>query len=233
MANQFQVLALNEAFKVFIIEKPFSCSPDDTKKVDAFWKRYQRIYPGRLFNGELFCTHSYDAQKLTGSFIEYKYFYAQSRLPNHSFDWKICPAAVTGITWSQDMVLVAKRADWVTTDPLRWELAPAGTLSGDYRLPDQQLDYKGQLIGELHEETGITLSEVLSIKPNTIFHDTVEPVLDICLDIYLDPEICQRPLSLSDEYTEYLWLKRVEIPDFVKEKEMSTLATAMLNSQCP
>lgn len=231
--DHYHTTLIDASFKVRYQSIQPLYTREEEEKIERCWEQALRANPPshRLFNGQLLCCDFYDAKELKGSFIEYKYYYAQRRLPHGAFTHYKCPVAVTGISRSEDAFLIARRADWVTTDPLKLELAPAGTLSADYLIAEGEVDFKRQLLAELEEETGIPSALVSHLKPLAIFHDLKRPVIDIALEIVLPSHLRHDILQLSDEYLNYFWLQKQEIPTFFKEnsEELSSLSRKILS----
>jgi hypothetical protein len=108
----------------------------------------------------------------------------------------------------------------MTQDAGLWELVPSGGIDTS-EVPDgAELDYRAQILTELHEEIGIGSDSVASIRPFCLVDDLDSHVLDIGL-------MMESPLSASAvlkihreaatrDYDELRVVDRAEVDGFIQ-----------------
>jgi hypothetical protein len=218
--GDYLTLAISSKFTIHLEPSISYSELSETKKnlIQRIWDMEQKRKNGKLHEGAILSAISFDDKSLTGQFVPYKYFLAQTCDPSLKADLKIVPVSLSGMTFSEEGdLIVAKRAPWVTQYPDCYELAP----SGGIRLPGGDLktvDMKIQLLDELVEETGIETSEVKSVKFFTLVHDQKEDGIELCAEIRLKSG--GLILSSSSEYPQIMTLAAEELPSFVdKQRE--------------
>lgn len=122
-------------------------------------------------------------------------------VPYETQDPNIFPIAVSGITKYHSSLLIGKR-DRVKTFSGCWELAPSGGIDPS-SLCGGLIDYRGHLLKELEEETGIGSKDVNKITPLLVVYDPKAALIDICLEIIVTTD----QLRTNGEYSDLFWVR--------------------------
>jgi len=154
-------------------------APDEVNdRIQAIWDEEIQRRSTKLFNGEIVSVMSVDETSIVGRRAEYRWLLAQSR-DQSFFPWfQVRPLAVTGILTCPEGVVIGRRSASVFQFPGLWELAPSGSV--DVVKEDSNIDLLAQLMQELHEEIGLSSSEVTGIEPLAIACDIDSQVFDVC-----------------------------------------------------
>jgi hypothetical protein len=86
---------------------------------------------------------------------------------------------VSGLFQCAGGVVFGRRAAALMQDPGQWELVPSGGLDTARLRVGGQVDYRAQILTELHEELGIAAASVSEIRPYCLVEDTDSHVMDI------------------------------------------------------
>lgn len=216
MKSDYETISISSKFTIHLEPSTSYSDLSSAKKrlIQSIWDKEQERKEGKLHEGAILSVISFDQKSLTGQFVPYKYFLAQKCDPSLKPDLKIVPVSLSGITYLQDQLIVAKRAAWVAQFPGCYELAPSGGIrppSGDLT----EVDMKLQLLDELKEETGIDSSSIKSVKYFALIRDNKEDAIELCAEIQL--RSTGLILSSSSEYTQVMTIATSEIADFAKE----------------
>lgn len=211
--KHFEAIPLSPRFAISLEPTPTFDHLSDSKKrlIDTIWDQEQRRKAGRLFNGMLLSAITFNEKKLTGYFVPYKYFLAQVCDPSLKPDLNILPVSLSALTVADDSIVLAKRASWVTQYPDAYELAPSGGVT-QQQFDDSEIDIKGQLLEELHEEVGIDRQLVKKLKFFCMVRDHHADAVELIAEIQVKPFSYQ---SSTGEYAQIMTLPISEIPTFV------------------
>jgi len=127
------------------------------KSREAIQKHWQVAVAAspQLYDGKLFCASRVDevegAWRLKGEFLPYSAFHAQR---HGGLELGLFAVAVSGVVFgpAEKTVLCGKRSGNSASWKGAWELVPSGSVDGT---GNSDLDWKGQLVRELKEESGI------------------------------------------------------------------------------
>jgi len=134
--------------------------------------------------------------------------------------------AVSGLLECPDGIVFGRRAATVTQDAGLWELVPSGGLDGSKFVPGE-IDFRGQILAELHEEVGIGLESISSVTPFCLVEGLESHVLDIGIAM-MSPLagaalVRMHGVAGSTEYEELCVVRRTELAEFTR-REASNLA---------
>jgi hypothetical protein len=152
-------------------------------QVAAIWSAERKRRSGTLFDGLLFSLNR-DTTDLRGYLVSYRRFLAQQVRPELRGALSVRPVGVTGVLSCPDGVIIAQRADTVTMDAGRWELAPSGGVDGSTVATSGLIDPSAQVLSELEEEIGLKARD-LEAAPCAfaIAEDPESRVTDIAYEI--------------------------------------------------
>lgn len=213
--DDYHILPITSKFTIHLEPSNLYQGLSDSKKrlIQTYWDKEQKRREGKLHEGAILSAISYDQKSLTGQFVPYKYLFAQLCDPSLKKDLNIVPVSMSGITFIEDRLIVAKRASWVSLFSDCYELAPSGGVHPPLK-DCENIDVKFQLAEELAEETGIMRSQIKSMKYFTLVHDKKENLVELCAEIHLKPG--SLILSTSSEYTQIMVISEEEISDFAE-----------------
>jgi len=202
-----------------------SIERDVLSEVDRIWREARSRPSSHLHNGPIFSVGDVKGSEITGSFTEYKYWFAQLRDPNLFSVLKVRPLAVTGITRVQGSVLIGQRSREVTQDAGCWELMPSGGVDMSCRTEDDSVDIVGMLSQEFTEELGLSFSSISNIVPKGAIEDMRSHVVDILFDLEVTltlPDALKKISGhLNKEHTEIKFLDMGSAGDEWRELEGS------------
>lgn len=190
------------------VQEPPSIYHDsvEQKEVDRIWVHACKENP-HLFNGKIFSLLHFDAERIYGTFVEYKYFIASRYLP----ELQLQPLGVSGIVFSQGSVLIGKRATHLFSRPGLFELCPSGSLD-IHAVHNGKVNFREQMDRELVEETSIPPSAVSHYTVLGIAHTRSDGIWDLVLECDLQPHFFEnqkgeasRLLEPTHEYSLFLW----------------------------
>ena len=137
-------------------------------RVAQLWDRAIREHGSALNDSDLFSlVGAADPSKseISGHFIKYRYYVAQSVDPSLQEALKVRPLAVTAIVRCPDGLTIGRRIRTAAKDCDLWELIPAGGIEPDSVLPTGRVDPRLQVRKEMCEEIGVCGIEVASLEP--------------------------------------------------------------------
>jgi len=199
----YLIKELAQDFRITVVERELDLTFQ--KQVEAIWENQG------LFDGKILSALEVSDDGMVASFVPYSYFFAAERDAALKEALGIQAVAVTGMTRNDaGRWLLGQRSNDVTQYPLCWELAPSGGLD-EASVKEGIVDFRGQLLRELHEETGI--DQVESISPKFLVQDQLCNMWELCLDVVVGGE----PQCQSDEYQKLQWVDKGGLPsgDFV------------------
>lgn len=219
MTNDYQLIEIPSDFR-FLVDLSYeasSLSAAVQARVESIWQRESQCNP-HLFNGRLLSLLAYDAQCLTGVFVDYKYYLAQLREPELADVLGIEPVCVSALTRTESAVLIGKRSPTVVQYPAYYELVPSGGLDADSMKGKDEIDIGALALRELVEEGGIDSRMVVSLHPKALVKDAKDKSLEIFVEIVLADEAahiaCQ---PASHEHTELRWVDKYSLAAFVQQ----------------
>lgn len=189
--------------------------PDDLEKlVQDSWDAETKRRSGTLFNGRLFSVEDLGPDMIAGSFVEYRRFVAQLRLPDLFDRLRIRPLAVSGVIESPDGLIFGRRNPDLMTDGGKWELVPSGGVDPDTCLRNGHVDYMEQFYTELAEEVGIVRSQVYDSVPLTLVGDFATNVFDLAIAALTDLPTERILAAFGESPREHSQLKLVRLVRF-------------------
>jgi 8-oxo-dGTP pyrophosphatase MutT (NUDIX family) len=190
--------------------------------VDTLWAEELRAHPTR-FDGTLLSYAGRNGDVLRGRFVAYRDYVAQRRDPALAPQLEVVPLAVCGLLVCDGDVAWARRSDETTQYPGRWETVPAGGIDAAQLREGGIVDYEGQLLRELTEETGIEPARVVHTRPLAVLHDRCDEVIDIATLIEVSAEC--RPIASAaverrgSEHRSLIWVPIADLVDFMERSE--------------
>jgi|LakMenEpi03Aug12_release.lakeMendotaPanAssembly.Ray.scaffolds.fasta_scaffold28986_11 hypothetical protein len=215
--NDYQTFAYSPNLTIEVLPhaRGFSLSDHEKLLIENIW-RHEENLASSLHNGQIFNVISLEGDKIIGEFVEYKYYLAQQRDTNFEPALQIKTLSISGITTTVDKILVGQRSATVTTYQNYYELVPSGGI--DPRAQQgNQINIKRQFELELWEESGISVTEIKSIKPVAIFYDLKNKIYEACAELNINYTILKESLHPSDEYQKLEWISKREIQGFVQK----------------
>jgi hypothetical protein len=195
---------------------------DIERQIEAIWVAEQARRSTPMVNGALFSLISQSPGRLTGGFVEYRWFIAQQQAPGLFEHTRVRPLAVSGLLLCADGVVFGRREMASTQHPGRWELAPSGGVDRSCLRGDGTVDYVAKLLEELAEETGCPATAVTAGEPFVLVEDVESRVFDIGVELRTEmggAEIIKRHGDISNrEYTALEVVPLTELADFVTRR---------------
>jgi len=199
-------------FTVNVTEEPPQFQLNETEKqlVEEIWRGEHRETKVEGLFLHLINIHE---RSVTGSFVPYKYYLAQEKVPTIRDKLQLCPVALSGVTLAGDSLLLGQRSHTVTQFPLYWEFAPSGGID-DRFVEKNRVDYRRQIMQELEEETGIDRQYINEVAPKWLYLDRDAPIVDICLEIHINKEGKNPFKKPTAEYLALEWVDRAKLTEF-------------------
>lgn len=194
--------------------EPLVVPPDIQKEIEQIWAKGVEERKEKLFNGKVLCLDTYDADHLSGKYVDYKLVFAHHLSQNVRKHLGLSTIGLSGLTRCGHLFLIGKRAGFVTQFPSHYELAPAGTVNTNYVF-ERVVDFRKQLMDELSEETGITEDAVISVRPFKLNYDRPEGMVDVCVEILVGPDALHET-GPHPEYDEIHWVSADQLDAFIK-----------------
>jgi isopentenyldiphosphate isomerase len=212
----YQTLDIGSEFKIKVLSEArgFDLSDYEKSDIDALWKSEQSTRASKIFHGQILNFISLEGNELIGEFVDYKFFLAQILDPTLKEHLQIKPVSISGLTLSGEKVLLGKRTPRVTQYKNFYETVPSGGI--DSRVVSEgHVDLLRQYELELWEETGISVTEIKSIRPFLIVYDSQEDAYEICSEIQVNYSIVNEEMPSTEEYEDFKWLTKYDLRDFV------------------
>lgn len=207
------ITAISETFLVRITNQEVEVSKSDLDYIDRLWCHLLHTKPtGNVFDGTIFCVAQSNDNELVCQPVPYRFFCAQRVDSALRQRLNLRVAAVTGITFIDDSVVIGRRSQALTQYPDFFELVPSGSIDTDFVQPDGTIDYRRQLANELAEELVAEFPDGISIRPVALLFDKEESTFDLCCRIDL-PIGTVIPNS-TDEYAELLKVSFEDLSSF-------------------
>lgn len=210
--------AISEAFLVRTTNQKMEVSKSDLDRIDRIWFQMLESNPAsNIFDGKVLCVVQASGNELVCRAVPYRFFYAQRIDPALRQRLNLRAAAVSGITFIGNAVVMGRRSRALTQYPNCFELVPSGSIDGDFVQPDGTINYRQQLAHELAEELKPEHKGSMSIQSLALLYDDAEATIDLCCRIDL-PDDTVIPKS-TKEYTELLKLSHEDLKDFVRNHQ--------------
>jgi hypothetical protein len=134
---------------------------------------------GRLFNGRIFSIDTVAPDRITGHLTEYRRLVAQ--LEDHALfaELGVRSLACGGVLRCSGGVAIGRRRPGSIYQPGMWQLCPAGSVDADAVRADGTVDYRAQLLMELHEELGFSSDLVGEIAPLCLVEHPASHICDL------------------------------------------------------
>jgi hypothetical protein len=203
--------------------------------VDEIWQKLCRQRSGGLFDGDVLrwigCEKRGTDLLIRGAYVKYRHYMASKQRPDLRLD--IFPIGVSGLTFLSEgagrYAVLARRAANVTSYPGRLELVPSGSIDKTYAAKDGAVDYRGQLLSEFCDETGLSAACVKKIVPFACVMDKRDGIYDICcrIDINTKREVLLKAFAASREYQEPRLIAEGDLQDFVHSHRDSIIPSSI------
>ncbi len=224
---------LDKDFRVTAQDK-LTLSKQQNEKVWQIWEEQLTRRGVHLFDGTLFefvqmvgpTETQRHVTEIVGRFVNYREYLA-SRRDSASVGREIVSLSVSGLTWFGDHAGLGRRSQKVHSYPGRLELFPSGSIEEAFLSPDRSVDFQGQLLKELQEETGIAANRVRTQRALVLVHDTAERVYDICVEIVTDLSKATYTPPHNDEYSEFLFVPRQNLAQFARAHRDELIPTSV------
>ncbi|MBB64810.1 MAG: hypothetical protein CMO81_07070 [Waddliaceae bacterium] len=202
-----KIYDLNANFQLFLndeISKPLPLEQEE--KVEAIWQAALSRSDGHLFNAPCLIYKEWNGTSLIGSWLDYKYYFSSQIDKSLAKDLNLQAISVSGITVNDGKYLIGKRSKSVTQHPGAWEFVPSGGIDASAS-KETTIDYQGQIIKELYEETGINSTFIEKIEPVFLQHVEEDAIWEICVLIHL----CEEVVIKSCEHEDLKWCSEKEV----------------------
>jgi hypothetical protein len=196
-------------------------SPAMEAEVEGLWRAEERRR--HVFNGRIVSAVEITPGRILGRVVEYRWFVAQQARPELFEVLRVRPVGVSGLLHCADGLVFGRRAAGLTQGAGLWELVPSGSLDVPHEAGHgARIDYRAQILAELHQEIGVAADGVSTITPYCLVEDPETHVLDIGIAL-------TSPLSASEvlrlhgraeagEYDELQVVPLAEAPAFAREQ---------------
>lgn len=181
--------------------------------IDACWAAQKLRCGENLFDGTLFTVTHYSETHLSGRFIPYRWYMAWLYDPRVRAELPLCPLGVSGLTYTDDRVLLGKRASCVASFPNAYEFAPSGSVDTSCLVGDQ-LDLASLLLRELEEETAIPPQQVLHLQPFALVRHSSDGTIEACASIHVSDAALDSVHAEPTEYSELALLRHADVEAF-------------------
>jgi len=145
---------------------------------------------GRLFNGQVFSIDTLRPDRITGHLTEYRRLVAQ--VEDHALypELGVRVLAAAGVLRCSGGIVLGCRPGAAIYQPGMWQLCPAGSVDAGALRPNGMMDYRRQLLSELHEELGISPETVSDVTPLCVVEHPGSHVCDFGMSLRttLNPE---------------------------------------------
>jgi hypothetical protein len=203
-----------------VLAEPLSFPLPDTSqdRIKQIWHAENTLRGGRLFNGKLFSVQTVSPDRITGGFIEYRWYVAQRRDPGILDGFTVRPLAVSGIVSSLDGLIFGKRCSSAMDSPNMWELVPSGGVDERHCGPGIEVSYIDQFLDETREELGISADDICNIMPTAILEDRTKNLVEICISAdtpLQEPALMMRFSGVKREHSMIRVVKQDALGPFV------------------
>jgi hypothetical protein len=194
-------------------------------EIDRLWNVEQARRGKYLSNGLIFSAIEISPGQILGRTVEYRQWIAQRGRPELYDVLAVRPVAVAGLFECADGLIFGRRASTVTQDAGLWELVPSGGIDTSQLAPGE-VNYRAQILSELHEELGCRSDSVLSATAFCLVEDLESHVLDIGIAMLAQLSAAEvfrtHHVAASQEYEELRVMTVADVNEFV-EREASQL----------
>ena len=164
--------------QIRIIGEAVTMSETIESEVEHLWQMEQLRRGKALFNGRIVSAIEISPDGIQGRVVEYRHLIAQRARPELFEVLQVKPVAVSGLFECSDGIVFGRRAGTMTQDAGLWELVPSGGIDTS-KIVGGRVDYRAQILTELHEEIGVGVDDVSSVRPFCLVDDLESHVLDI------------------------------------------------------
>ncbi|MCB1155432.1 MAG: hypothetical protein H6684_15335 [Deltaproteobacteria bacterium] len=225
------VWELDDTYELHIRERDLDLTVPEKIHIEQLWKEEIARRNGHLFNNPLLVFEEMEGTHVYARYIEYKQYIGILRDRNLRKRFPIYPLGVSGLLVGEDFILFGRRAEHVTLYPGWWELAPAGVIDKTHLGGDGRVNFIGQLLEELHEETGLAANSIAQTRPLALILDKKENTYDLCVELQCnltaeDMAPPGEPLT-SHEYTAMACVAKDGVGQFVAEHREGIIPTSV------
>ena len=175
-------------------------------EVERLWAAEKAKRGKTLFNGQSLCARTVAGGRIECVVTEYKYVLAQLRERRLFADLGLRPLAVNGIIVADGAAILGHRSAAMTQDPSTWEAMPSGGVDPSSVGRDGRVDFRGHILKEFEEETGVSSSLIAKAEVIGLFEDSTDHVVEVCLRLTpalgLKELLSRFDLARSAEYDE-------------------------------
>lgn len=171
------------------------------RRVDEIWRA--AATNEALFDGRLFDVRTASAAALHGSFVPYRWWFAQRAAPELSDAIGIRALAVTGYVRVAEGVVLGRRARHVAEEAGLWELAPSGGVSPEACTGDGEVSVVAQFCAELREELGVPAQAIERMACEAMIGDPVGHTYEVVVAARLSITAAQLREHLTEASDEY------------------------------
>jgi len=204
-------------------------SEDLESLVEALWQAEQTRRGKAMHDGRIMSAVRVSATGIHGCTVGYRHLIAQRARPELFSQLCVRPVAVSGLLHCRGGIVFGHRANSMTQDAGLWELVPSGGI--DTNNSGTTVDYIAQIRAELSEETGITATDITTIRPFCLVEDTESHVLDIGISLESSLEAAQvlqiHRETASREYDELCVVPQAQIDRFMADGASRLVGVSM------
>ena len=215
------------------ISNTISLLPNDVEaEVERLWQAEQQRRGKPLFNGSILSAIEISSHEIIGRIVEYRHYVAQRARPELFDVLKVRPVAVSGLLECADGVVFGRRAGSMTQDAGFWELVPSGGIDTSKADERTDVNYRAQILTELHEEIGINSDSVLSIRSFCLVEDIDSHVIDIGIamvsPLSTDEVLRIHREAATKEYDELRVVPFADIDGFIQVEAMQLVGVSAM-----
>lgn len=204
IGDEITFFPLSGRVRIHLLDEPVLKLPDAIEEeVEAIWQEQSETK--YLFNSNIFSLVSHDENRLFGRFVQYRYFVAAQENPKLRDILQVFPLGVSGISLSDNHILIGTRDVSMSIYGGFLECVPSGTIPAR-AYSHGEVDFIMQLIWELEEEAHIHEKRVKEIHPLGLFYTKDKGIYDIGMHVQLDMKEYEKNLDGSREYPLLQWL---------------------------
>jgi len=174
------------------------------EEIERLWVRAQM--EKQVYNNALFCLSSHDSERIIGKFVEYRSFLATQYNPELRPILDVYPLGVSGLTLSDDTLLVGTRDSTLALYPGYLELVPSGSIEPRAYMHNE-IDFIMQLMWELEEEASLGEKHVQEVHPLGLFYSSDVGLYDLGLVVRMQLDDFEKEnLEHTREYPFLQWM---------------------------
>lgn len=199
-------------------------SSETEARVNELWQAALSTSNSRLFNGLVFSADAAAPDRISGSFVEYRYLIAQRMDPRLKPVLNINPVSVMGFLTCKDGVLFGRRPEWVATRANEWGFLPSSYIKPDVFSHDGCIDYVKSFLIALKNELNIDADQLSDLDRSALIIEPTAEGTHYALVMRADVSLSAFGVksahlnAVEDEYDDVVAVAFDELPFFIAGK---------------